>query len=55
MVEETLAVAPREGAWIEIMHARDSSPRHPVAPREGAWIEIVTIPEERESVARRAP
>ena len=35
-------VAPREGAWIEIMMRRRLIARCLVAPREGAWIEITS-------------
>ena len=35
-------VAPREGAWIEMMPRATTLARAVVAPREGAWIEIPT-------------
>ena len=34
-------VAPREGAWIEIIRLIKSHSNVEVAPREGAWIEII--------------
>ena len=33
-------VAPRAGAWIEIVFRASLSQRTKVAPRAGAWIEI---------------
>ena len=33
-------VAPREGAWVEILGARILEKAAEVAPREGAWVEI---------------
>ena len=33
-------VAPRAGAWIEIMSETESTTLSSVAPRAGAWIEI---------------
>ena len=38
---ETHDVAPRVGAWIEILSPERPERRVPVAPRVGAWIEIV--------------
>ena len=35
------AVAPREGAWIEIRAIGGSAEQRDVAPREGAWIEMM--------------
>ena len=35
------AVAPREGAWIEMSRLAGFVVWTNVAPREGAWIEIV--------------
>ena len=40
---ELIAVAPRRGAWIEILLLRTISIPGLVAPRRGAWIEILTI------------
>ena len=37
------SVAPRVGAWIEIMRPSIRSALSAVAPRVGAWIEIITI------------
>ena len=33
-------VAPREGAWIEMLIRTPKPSTFSVAPREGAWIEI---------------
>ena len=35
------AVAPRRGAWIEILHRDHLQLFFKVAPRRGAWIEIL--------------
>ena len=37
------AVAPRAGAWIEILGSLDNLLRPLVAPRAGAWIEIQNL------------
>ena len=36
-------VAPRRGAWIEIMKEDNVTDETIVAPRRGAWIEIAWI------------
>ena len=36
-------VAPRAGAWIEILPVRKPLAKYPVAPRAGAWIEMLNI------------
>ena len=33
-------IAPRAGAWIEIVEADDPEYPEGIAPRAGAWIEI---------------
>ena len=33
-------VAPRAGAWIEMLKDFDAEEDSPVAPRAGAWIEM---------------
>ena len=35
-----MSVAPRAGAWIEIMYRKRKTWHKYVAPRAGAWIEI---------------
>ena len=39
----SIIVAPRVGAWIEIMKYAPLSSPYFVAPRVGAWIEIAEI------------
>ena len=34
-------VAPREGAWVEILQYYYYNQARKVAPREGAWVEIL--------------
>ncbi len=41
MMMRPLTVAPRAGAWIEMISTRPGIPAQPVAPRAGAWIEIL--------------
>ena len=55
-VGELPDVAPRAGAWIEILRACHPADDYGVAPRAGAWIEMITeiLPEILELVAPRA-
>ena len=38
--QEIEEVAPRAGAWIEMMNGGETFEEAAVAPRAGAWIEI---------------
>ena len=38
--EKEVKVAPRAGAWIEILYNGETESFSMVAPRAGAWIEI---------------
>ena len=40
---DSLLVAPRRGAWIEIRKAFGPAQLDQVAPRRGAWIEISNV------------
>ena len=41
MSKDTNYVAPRAGAWIEIVELGSVESEPVVAPRAGAWIEII--------------
>ena len=49
------AVAPRVGAWIEILWLYSNRRRVNVAPRVGAWIEIYTVQCQANNGGRRSP
>ena len=43
-------VAPRVGAWIEIVTPDTLAHGKNVAPRVGAWIEIQTLPQPQSNI-----
>ena len=55
LVTSLAQVAPREGAWIEIVLANERAILSNVAPREGAWIEIAPTAAPAAAPLGRAP